>query len=41
MQEKGTVSSDIDLKASVDSFTGILLHDMLRFTDIPTALFVQ
>ncbi|WP_375510598.1 TetR/AcrR family transcriptional regulator [uncultured Nostoc sp.] len=40
-QEKGTVSSDIDLKASVDSFTGMLLHGILRFSDIPTALFVQ
>lgn len=37
-QEKGTVSSDIDLKASVDSFTGMLLHGILRFSDIPTAL---
>ncbi|MCC5623176.1 TetR/AcrR family transcriptional regulator, partial [Nostoc sp. CHAB 5715] len=33
-QEKGTVSSDIDLKASVDSFTGMLLHGILRFSDI-------
>ncbi|BBD65289.1 TetR family transcriptional regulator [Nostoc commune NIES-4072] len=37
-QEKGTVSLDIDLKASVDSFTGMLLHGILRFSDIPTAL---
>ncbi|MEH1840381.1 MAG: TetR/AcrR family transcriptional regulator C-terminal domain-containing protein [Nostoc sp.] len=37
-QENGTVSSDIDLKASVDSFTGMLLHGILRFSDIPTAL---
>ena len=37
-QEKGTVSSDIDLKACVDSFTGILLHGILRFSDIPTTL---
>ncbi|MCC5603127.1 TetR/AcrR family transcriptional regulator [Nostoc favosum] len=37
-QEKGTVSSDIDLKASVDSFTGMLLHGILRFSDIPTVL---
>ncbi|ODG96443.1 TetR family transcriptional regulator [Nostoc sp. KVJ20] len=37
-QQKGTVSSDIDLKASVDSFTGMLLHGMLRFSDIPTTL---
>ena len=37
-QDKGTVSSDIDLKASVDSFTGMLLHGILRFSDIPTAL---
>jgi AcrR family transcriptional regulator len=37
-QEKGTVSSDIDLKASVDSFTGMLLHGILRFSDIPSTL---
>ena len=37
-QENGTVSSDINLKASVDSFTGMLLHGILRFSDIPTAL---
>ncbi|MEH1936601.1 MAG: TetR/AcrR family transcriptional regulator [Nostoc sp.] len=37
-QEKGTVSLDINLKASVDSFTGMLLHGMLRFSDIPTTL---
>lgn len=37
-QEKGTVSSDIDLKASVDSFTGMLLHGILRFSYIPTTL---
>ncbi len=28
----------IDLKASVDSFTGMLLHGMLRFSDISTTL---
>lgn len=32
------MSSDIDLKASVDNFMGILLHGMLRFRDIPTTL---
>ena len=37
-QEKGTMSSDIDLKASVDNFTGMLLHDILRFSHIPIAL---
>ncbi|MBN3872702.1 MULTISPECIES: TetR/AcrR family transcriptional regulator [unclassified Nostoc] len=37
-QQKGTVSSDINLEASVDSFTGMLLHGMLRFSDIPTTL---
>ncbi|MDZ8225580.1 MULTISPECIES: helix-turn-helix domain-containing protein [unclassified Nostoc] len=37
-QEKGTMPSDIDLKASVDSFKGMLLHGMLRFSHIPTAL---
>ncbi|MBN3894997.1 MAG: TetR/AcrR family transcriptional regulator [Nostoc sp. NOS(2021)] len=37
-QEKGTVSLDINLKASVDSFTGMLLHGMLRFSDIPTTV---
>jgi hypothetical protein len=37
-QQKGTVSSNIDLKASVDSFTGMLLHGMLRFSDISTTL---
>ncbi|MEH2421330.1 MAG: hypothetical protein V7K48_10510 [Nostoc sp.] len=36
--QKSTVSSDIDLKASVDSFTGILLHGMPRFSDTPTTL---
>ncbi|MGF1934964.1 MAG: TetR/AcrR family transcriptional regulator [Nostoc sp. ChiQUE02] len=37
-QEKCTLSSDIDLKASVDSFTGMLLHSMLHFSDIATTL---
>ncbi len=30
-QDKGAVSSDIDLKASVDSSTCILFHGILRF----------
>ncbi|MEH2140103.1 TetR/AcrR family transcriptional regulator [Nostoc sp.] len=37
-QDRGAVSSDIDLKASVDSFMGMLLHGILRFSDIPTTL---
>ncbi|MEH2107085.1 hypothetical protein [Nostoc sp.] len=37
-QEKDTVSSDIDLKASVDSFTIMLLHGMLHFSNITTTL---
>ncbi|MEH2251614.1 TetR/AcrR family transcriptional regulator [Nostoc sp.] len=37
-QKKSTVSSDIDLKASVDSLTGILLHGMPRFSDTHTTL---
>ncbi|WP_416289430.1 TetR/AcrR family transcriptional regulator [Nostoc sp. UHCC 0251] len=32
------LSSDIGLKASVDSFAGMLLHGILRFSDIPTTL---
>ncbi|MEH2190497.1 MAG: TetR/AcrR family transcriptional regulator [Nostoc sp.] len=37
-QEKNIVSSDIDLKASVDSFTSMLLHGMLRFSNFTTIL---
>ncbi|WP_292709422.1 MULTISPECIES: hypothetical protein [unclassified Nostoc] len=37
-QDKGEVSSDIDLKESVDSFTGMLFHGTLRFSDIFTTL---
>ncbi|RCJ27819.1 TetR family transcriptional regulator [Nostoc minutum NIES-26] len=37
-QEKGKVRLDIDLRASVDSFGGMLLHGMLRCSDTPTTL---
>lgn len=32
------MSLDIDLKASMESFTGMLLDGMLRFRDTPTTL---
>lgn len=37
-QQKGQVRRDIDLRASVDSFAGMLLHGMLRCSDTPTTL---
>ncbi|MBW4646679.1 MAG: TetR/AcrR family transcriptional regulator [Goleter apudmare HA4340-LM2] len=37
-QEKGTVRRDVNLKAAVDSFCGMLLHGMLRLSDTPDAL---
>ncbi len=37
-QDKGTVSPDVNLKASVDSFCGMLLYGMLRFSDTPDTL---
>lgn len=37
-QQKGKVRPDIDLRASVDSFGGMLLHGMLRFSDTPNTL---
>lgn len=37
-QQNGKVRLDIDLRASVDSFAGMLLHGMLRCSDIPTTL---
>ena len=37
-QEKGQVRLDIDMRASVDSFAGMLLHGMLRCSDTPTTL---
>ncbi|WP_322641448.1 hypothetical protein [Nostoc sp. DedVER01b] len=35
-QDKGAVSSGIDLKASVDSSTGRLPYGILRFSKITT-----
>ncbi|MEH1924344.1 hypothetical protein [Nostoc sp.] len=37
-QEPDTASSDIDMKASVDSSASMLLHGILRFSDISTTL---
>ncbi|QSJ20188.1 TetR/AcrR family transcriptional regulator [Nostoc sp. UHCC 0702] len=37
-QQKGEVRLDINLRASVDSFAGMLLHGMLRCSDTPTIL---
>ncbi|MBE9052162.1 TetR/AcrR family transcriptional regulator [Nostocales cyanobacterium LEGE 11386] len=37
-QEKGKVRPELDLRASVDSFVGMLLHGMLRFSDTPDTL---
>ncbi|MCW5313658.1 hypothetical protein GTQ43_07520 [Nostoc sp. KVJ3] len=37
-QVKDAVSSDIDLKASGDSSTSMLIDGILRFSDIPTIL---